>query len=112
MTSAAVTALRRACPDDYIAWVVDPERPVVVGNRYVDDVCSGSGTPGYFGRGIEPQAAAGSLGVDLALDFRASLDRLIAATSGASKRVAFADAREGATIAANYLVSTARASSR
>lgn len=115
MTSAAVTALRRACPDDYIAWVVEPKSaPVVVGNRYVDDVLLWErDTHGYFSPGavLSLKQRLAPLGVDIALDFQ-GLARcaLIAATSGASKRVAFADAREGATIAANYLVSTARAS--
>ena len=61
MTSAAVTALRKACPDDYIAWVVEPKSaPVVVGNRYVDDVLWERDTRHFSRRGIEPQAAAGS----------------------------------------------------
>lgn len=114
MTSAAVTALRRACPDDHIAWVVEPKSAAVVfGNPHVDQVILWNrGARGYF----SPSAIASlrrrlaPLAADVALDFQ-GLARcaLLAAVSGARQRVTLSDAREGATIGANYLVSVPHA---
>ncbi|MBD3173678.1 MAG: hypothetical protein GF320_00745 [Armatimonadia bacterium] len=109
MTSPAVAALREACPDDFIAWVVEPKSaPVVVGSEYVDEVivwerrADSYFTPGAMAnmqRRLRPYS------FDVALDFHGiARSALVSAASKAPDRIAFLDAREGATLAANDLI--------
>jgi len=106
MTSAAVRALRAACPDDFIVWVVEPKSAgVVVGNPHVNEVLLWDRTSGGY---FSPAAALGlwrtlkPYRFDIALDFHGlARSGMISALSGAEMRVVSVDSRECASLASN-----------
>jgi len=108
MTSPAVRALRAACPDDFVAWVVEPKSAgIVVGNPHVDEVILWDrASGGYFSpsSALSLRRTLKPYGFDIALDFHGlARSAMISALSGARTRVVSIDSREGASLAANHV---------
>jgi heptosyltransferase I len=107
MATPAASALRKAYPDAYIAWVVERKSSdVVIGNPYVDEVIvwDRGKRRGFITDTLSVIVNLASLGrelrkrrFDVALDLQGLLRSAgVCLASGATQRYGFSDAAEGA----------------
>ena len=109
MATPAASALRKAYPEAYIAWVVERKSAdVVTGNPYVDEVIIWDRVKGrgIIGDTVSFVANLAKLGSELrehrfdaALDLQGLLrSAAVCLASGAKRRYGFSDAGEGAPV--------------